>query len=387
VKRDPYTDLSNPRGDLNFRVDNSPMEDMNRYSVCMNNAVDVMDPSNDNRPGVMEKHGPDWKGLVEGVPIRGQLRDPDNRDFRPWQSGSALVDAGASLKNQKMRWALKLEGMKKDDIPVNEFELRDIEVDTTDFLGTAPDLGAYEAGGSVYWIPEYREDTASHPIPFDAAQNVRDNAQLIFRPALQAIGYDVYFGSDKTKTADAARGTETHTAILVANENIFTPKGLKPNTTYYWRVDTVLDKKGRVEKGRLWTFTTGRFVAGPVLERPVYNTIPSGGTDVLVGGKKMKSKSGEPKQVFRYLFRNRGTTSLDLVDGSVVEVVQRENCEVRVVREPGSRTLPPGAAVFFDLEIVPKGKDAFSADLAVVWKPSRDGTKKVYTYTFGINGN
>jgi hypothetical protein len=124
-----------------------------------------------------------------------------------------------------------------------------------------------------------------------------------------------------------------------------------------------------------------------VLERPVYNTIPSGGTDVLVGGKKMKSKSGEPKQVFRYLFRNRGTTSLDLVDGSVVEVVQRENCEVRVVREPGSRTLPPGAAVFFDLEIVPKGKDAFSADLAVVWKPSRDGTKKVYTYTFGINGN
>jgi hypothetical protein len=40
------------------------------------------------------------------------------------------------------------------------------------FVGAAPDIGPYEYGDSVYWIPGYRYSYPSFPIPRDGANNV-----------------------------------------------------------------------------------------------------------------------------------------------------------------------------------------------------------------------
>ena len=66
------------------------------------------------------------------------MRDPENLDFRPIPN-SILVDAG------KMIIGL-----------------------TDDYIGSAPDIGAYEHGAKNYWIPGPKETVASMPVPVDS---------------------------------------------------------------------------------------------------------------------------------------------------------------------------------------------------------------------------
>jgi hypothetical protein len=141
------------------------------------------------------------------------LRDPKNLDFRP-KAGSALIDAGTPIQG-------------------------------LDFLGRAPDIGAYEYGDSTYWIPGRREAQASMPVPPDGATEVKADADLMWLQARRSSRSVVYFG---------ARPDELERLATVEN-NIVTPPALQRRTRYFWRVDSRLES-GKSIPGPVWAFTT-----------------------------------------------------------------------------------------------------------------------------------
>ena len=79
-------------------------------------------------------------------------RDPANGDLRP-REGSPLIDTG-----------FVVEGINED------------------YIGDAPDIGAYEYNESVYWIPGRETAAASMPVPFDGSTDVFPDADLMFLP-------------------------------------------------------------------------------------------------------------------------------------------------------------------------------------------------------------
>ncbi|MBT3374090.1 MAG: hypothetical protein HN742_16560 [Lentisphaerae bacterium] len=155
------------------------------------------------------------------------LRDPQNLDLRP-KGESPLVDGGQSVAAAEVR------------SPVARFE------DLT-FLGTAPDIGAYEHGDKRYWIPGCQLPQASTPVPPDGAVGVKQDADLMFLEAYQCTYHRVWFGTDaKAMTLIADLEDDT--------TNIVTPPKLRPGITYCWRVDAA--RGGETEPGQVWRFRT-----------------------------------------------------------------------------------------------------------------------------------
>tara|TARA_Y100001956_G_scaffold52822_1_gene51480 strand:+ start:136 stop:2310 length:2175 start_codon:yes stop_codon:yes gene_type:complete len=82
-----------------------------------------------------------------------------NYDFRP-KKGSALIDGGVVIEGIN-------DGTDKDFNHPPSFPGQNRK-----FIGDAPDIGAYEYGDSVYWIPGYRYSYPSVPIPRDGAKGI-----------------------------------------------------------------------------------------------------------------------------------------------------------------------------------------------------------------------
>jgi hypothetical protein len=78
-------------------------------------------------PGIYDHN---WNGYETSTDVKEMLVDPENHDFRPI-AGSALIDSGVA-----------------------------VQAVTDGYIGTAPDLGAYEYGGE-YWIPGITWDVDS----------------------------------------------------------------------------------------------------------------------------------------------------------------------------------------------------------------------------------
>ena len=75
------------------------------------------------------------KEARNGSYMRDELRDVYNFDFRP-KAGSSLIDQGKHIPGY-----------------------------TDGYIGSAPDIGAYEYGDENYWIPGYQTKKAKTPIP------------------------------------------------------------------------------------------------------------------------------------------------------------------------------------------------------------------------------
>lgn len=118
---------------------------------------------------------------------------------------------------------------------------------TSKKVGKAPDIGAYEFGDSVYWIPGRREVKASFPIVADGAKVAIERDVLMWRPAYQAIGHNLYFGTSK-------ENLKLSGAFLGEN-NVFNLPKLLAAKKYFWRVDAVM-KDMSVIKGDVWSFST-----------------------------------------------------------------------------------------------------------------------------------
>ena len=88
-------------------------------------------------------------------------------DFRP-RKGSSLIDAGVVIEgindgqDLQFNWPPSYQGQNRK------------------FVGEAPDIGAYEYGDSVYWIPGYRYPHPSFPIPRDKAVDVIPDYSVVW---------------------------------------------------------------------------------------------------------------------------------------------------------------------------------------------------------------
>lgn len=207
------TSFDNDRNDM---VMNFDFSDENINSTTKNNAANQIsgDRNNDKvLPGFVEAN---WDGTDEGADVKSLLRDVANFDFRP-KAGSALVDAGVVVAGI-----------------------------SAPYVGSAPDIGAYEYGDSFYWIPGYREHFASFPIPANGADSVYTGTGIIWKHAYKAVAHRLFFGT----APDSLAMIDTYTT-----GNVYEPGGLDPNITYYWRVDAV-HADGEVVTGEVWSFNT-----------------------------------------------------------------------------------------------------------------------------------
>ncbi len=157
-------------------------------------------------PGIVDHN---WAGNFKGADMKDQLRDPDNLDFRP-KKDSELVDAGALIEGK--------------NIP---------------FLGSAPDIGAYEYGDTNYWIPGFQDTKASVAIPKNKTITAKTDADLMWLPAYKATSNHVYFGTDKAKIVVATQNSSEYKGEQ--KNNIYTPGILKSGQPYYWRIDSVVN--------------------------------------------------------------------------------------------------------------------------------------------------
>jgi len=116
---------------------------------------------------------------------------------------------------------------------------------TNNIIGSAPDIGAYEYGDHIYWIPGRRESKASCPILPDGATTQVNRDVLMWRPAYHAVAHQVYFGNSKETLALKIN--------LEAEANVFKLPALVAGQKYYWRIDAVMPD-GFIVSGDVWSF-------------------------------------------------------------------------------------------------------------------------------------
>ena len=155
-------------------------------------------------------------------------------DFRP-KKGSPLLDGGVVIPGIN-------DGQDDDSAyPLNHLPLYPGQQRA--FVGDAPDIGAYEYGDSVYWIPGYRYSYPSVPIPSDGAIEVSMDYGLAFNYPWKTD----YNGTLATVTINGLGINRTET-LQYPNNVVF--ETFLPGETYYWSVtvDGV--------SGGNWSFTT-----------------------------------------------------------------------------------------------------------------------------------
>jgi hypothetical protein len=175
----------------------------NANSITRNNVCGVL--------SVAGTYSHNWSGGDETA----QMRDTANFDFRP-TSGSDLVDAGTVISGI-----------------------------TDGYLGSAPDIGAYEYNCTSYWIPGCKFEKTSTPVPPDGATGVKRACDPAWLEALDATNYNIYLGTSSPGTF-----------IQNQSSNLYDrTSDLSASTTYYWRIDA--NTPSGIVTGDVWSFTTG----------------------------------------------------------------------------------------------------------------------------------
>ena len=215
----------------------------NMHSLTRNNIATIKNRSwNLDAPGRIKSDGyaPPLASEIPGSSDSNMLtpgasweylRDPKNYDFRP-KKGSPLVDSGSLVK--------------KTEIPSEDTNFEEL-----DYIGKAPDIGAYEFDAPRYWIPGRKESAASSPVPKNGGIDVPLDADLMFLEAYKSNHHQILLGEspDSLKRIASIKNLKT---------NIITPKKLKPHTTYFWRVDAYTPNAEKtIQTGDIWSFSTG----------------------------------------------------------------------------------------------------------------------------------
>ena len=172
-------------------------------------------------------------------------------DFRP-QKGSYLIDSGVIITgiNDGRDENVFLE-TEKPGVPVNpRSDTENLTIlnhpplypgQNRKFVGDAPDIGAYEYGDSVYWIPGYRYPHPSVPIPKNNAVNVPIDYSLAWNYPYKKD----YWGTTATVSLSGPGVYRTETFDYPHNV-LF--QAFQPGGIYNWSVsvDGV--------SGGVWTF-------------------------------------------------------------------------------------------------------------------------------------
>lgn len=151
--------------------------------------------------------------------VRDQLRDPDHRDFRP-QPGAAIIAATEPMT------------LHPDEQPRKR------------------DIGAYQSTSENYWIPGRCESITSHPVPPSGATAVPLIGDLMWRQALNATAYQIYWGDN----LEAVTKADKSSPLLRRSSpsRVFSPPARSPGQRYFWRVDAVTPSG--VITGHVWSY-------------------------------------------------------------------------------------------------------------------------------------
>jgi parallel beta-helix repeat protein/predicted outer membrane repeat protein len=104
----------------------------------------------------------------------------------------------------------------------------------------------------------------SHPYPVNGETiDVNIKTRLSWFSGLNALTYDVYFGTDFNNVNEASIMNPLGVLVSAGQEpNFYTiPDTLKHDKTYFWRVDEK-DNNGIITKGNIWSFVTVPKVPG-----------------------------------------------------------------------------------------------------------------------------
>lgn len=155
-------------------------------------------------------------------------------DFRP-KKGSVFIDNGKII-----------EGIN-DGQEENFYHGESFTNQNREFIGDSPDIGPYEYGDSVYWIPGYRYNFPSIPIPKDGAENVPLEYGLTWNYPWS----ENYNGVSATVLISGPGISETKTFNYPKNVMFV---NLLPNSSYNWSV--TVQGIAESNSGDSWTFST-----------------------------------------------------------------------------------------------------------------------------------
>jgi len=160
-------------------------------------------------------------------------------DFRP-RKGSYLIDNG-----------LVIPGINdgEDTNPEHKQECKFISHpplysgQNRKYVGAAPDIGAYEYGDTVYWIPGFRYPHPSVPIPNDGAEDVPMDYSLVWN-----YPYKKDYSNTEATVTVSGPGVDNRTVYKYPYNVHF--QTFEPGGTYNWSVtvDNV--------SGGTWSFKT-----------------------------------------------------------------------------------------------------------------------------------
>lgn len=137
-------------------------------------------------------------------------------------------------------------------IGAKDDEVADHEV-TTFFKGYLKDIRLYNYALTDEEIREIYEVMATQPQPADGGiTGAASGLKPTWKPVSEAVSHKVYFGTDEGNLTLLAEVSSPGQAEFGR---------LKPDTTYYWRVDEVFDG-GTVIAGDVWRFTTSGKLVG-----------------------------------------------------------------------------------------------------------------------------
>ena len=160
-------------------------------------------------------------------------------DFRP-KKGSFLIDSGVvipginngedvdnSIVREKPGYAKTFDLNQEDCILFNHPNLYSGQ--NRKYVGDAPDIGAYEYGDRVYWIPGFRYPHPSVPIPNDGAVEVPIDYSLVWN-----YPYKKDYSNTKAIVTVTGPGMNL-TKEFQYPHNVFF-QTFEPGGTYNWNV-------------------------------------------------------------------------------------------------------------------------------------------------------
>jgi len=216
------------------------------------NSCDTLFINNDGRLS--------WRGLVNAVWAGGMC-----------ETAAGVVPADqwthAAVTGDKTNFRIFLNGVltqtsawqKTDGSNANYYLGGDPATAGESYSGMIDEVRVYDEVLTVEKIKEICVGDApglakaQSPNPADGALAVA-MPLLQWQPGMDAMLHSVYVGTSPELTEANLAGAKQPFAML------YYVQGLKPGTTYYWRVDEV-DKTGAVKTGNVWTFTAQDLVA------------------------------------------------------------------------------------------------------------------------------
>jgi hypothetical protein len=141
-------------------------------------------------------------------------------DFRP-KKGSPLVDGGVVISG--INNGVDIDPNKAPNHPPS------YSGQHRAFVGDAPDIGAYEYGDSVYWIPGYRHYYPTVPIPGNGAEDV---------PMEYGLAFNYPWKTDYSNTTAQVtiNGPEVNKTVTLSYPDNVVFETFLPGQTYNWSV-------------------------------------------------------------------------------------------------------------------------------------------------------